>query len=63
MRDAGAVEHQPLRFGDRTLIADCKRDEHAGIRPAVERRHDSRPNRFARTLDIVVRPPDERIDA
>ena len=30
--DAGAVEHRPLRLGNRALIADRKRHDHAGVR-------------------------------
>ena len=64
MRDAGAVEHGPLRFGNRALVADRERHDHAGVRRAAQRaqRCASR-TRFARALHVVAERPGERVDA
>ena len=60
MRHAGAVEHEPLRLGDRALVADGERDQHARVRRAGERGDDARAHRLTRALDEVGRTPDER---
>src|SRR5204863_9321178 len=58
----GPVEYEPLRFGNRALIADGERDQHTGIRLAIERLHDARANRFTRSLNVIVGSSDEGIE-
>ena len=62
MRNARSVEDEPLRLGDRTLIADCQRHEHASVGFAVERPENARADRFARTLNVVAGPACECVD-
>lgn len=61
MRDSGAVEHLPLRAGNRTLIADGQRDQHAGVRRLGQVRQETFAHPVAQSLDQVARPPDERV--
>ncbi len=61
--DPGAVEHRPLRLGDRPLVADRERDDHAGIRRVGQRASDAVAHVFARALHIVARTTGEGVAA
>ena len=60
MGDAGAVEHEPLRFGNRTLIADRQRDQHTGVGGVGQRSTDALADRLSRPLHVVARAPGKR---
>ncbi len=62
VRDARAIEHAPLRLGNRALLADRQRDDHARVGRVRKRREDARAHALARALDVVRRAPGERIE-
>ena len=54
MRDAGAVEHRPLRFGNRALIADRQCHDHTRVRRGGKCRDDSGANALPGTLHVIA---------
>ena len=63
VRDAGFAEHAPLRFRNRALIADRKRDQHALVRRRRQCARDALADALARALHVIVRATGEGADA
>ena len=62
MRDSRPIEHAPLGFGNRALLADCQRDDDARVSRVGERGHDAVTHRRPRALDVIARPSGKRRD-
>ena len=63
MRDAGAVEHRPLRLRNGTLVAYGQRDDDASVRRAPQRRDDSPANLLPGTLHVIARASRKKVTA
>ncbi len=62
VRDAGAVEHAPLRLRHRALLADRERDDDAGVGCVRQRRENPPANAGARPLHVIRCAPGEDVD-
>ena len=62
MRHARAVEKRPLRTGNRALIADGQRHQHAAIRRIGQCGNKAVTHRLAQALDQITGTHDESIE-
>src|SRR6185312_16124383 len=60
--DARAIEHAPLRLGNRALVADRECGQYASVRRLRQWRRDARANALACTLHVVAGASGKAVD-